>query len=223
MSARSTRNRGQAKDRETSCPDDPPGLILWSKVYEVRDGHQTGRWQWSHQWRNKQTEFFPGYWMFGDAICVPPGVGHCITNVDEAKLATPITPESLAKSGTEHGEQMALFCWAQINRELYPVLKWMFAIPNGGGRSAAQGAMLKAEGVKGGVSDVCLPVQRRGYAGLYIEMKKAKGVPSDVKPEQKEFMGFVKEQGYFADVAFGWTQAVQILEWYLHGKDDSVP
>lgn len=135
-----------------------------------------------------------------------------------------ITPEYLAKSGTEHGEQTALFCWAAINREKYPQLRWMFAIPNGGGRSMAQASQLKAEGVKGGVSDVMLPVpslivgSRKDYLkynGLFIEMKRADGVPSDVKPEQREFMAFARLQGYRAEVAFGWLQAVKIIEEYL--------
>jgi hypothetical protein len=122
---------------------------------------------------------------------------------------------ALTKDGSEHGEQMAVFQWVAFNRERFPELKWLYAIPNGGGRSARQGAMLKAEGVKPGVSDLCLPVARHGYHGLYIEMKKKKGVPSDVSASQKEFIAFVQEQGYFAKPAFGWEQAVPILEWYM--------
>lgn len=121
----------------------------------------------------------------------------------------------LTKGGSEHGQQMAVFQWAAFNRERYPVLRWLYAIPNGGGRSAAQGAALKAEGVKSGVSDLCLPVARGKYHGLYIEMKKEHGVPSDVSQLQKEFIAFIEGQGYCAGVAFGWSKAVVILEQYL--------
>lgn len=123
--------------------------------------------------------------------------------------------KKLTKAGNEHGEQMAVFQWAAFNRHRFPVLRWLYAIPNGGGRTAIQGAMLKAEGVKPGVSDICLPVACGGYHGLYIEMKKANGVPSDVNANQKEFIQFVLEQGYQAGVAFGWEQAVAMLESYL--------
>jgi hypothetical protein len=154
-----------------------------------------------------------------------------------------ITPEYLAKCGSEHGEQSALFCWAAkamwqgferancMANYLVPPpqgftgvplvedLRWMHAIPNGGGRSARQGADLKAEGVKGGVADVCLPVPRGKHHGLYIEMKKAKGVPSDVSKEQLEFGKFVLARGYVWIVCFGWQQAAKIVQLYLEGNE----
>jgi len=126
-----------------------------------------------------------------------------------------LTPEILAKSGTEHGEQLAVMQWAALNMKRFPELRWLFAIPNGGGRSAIQGARLKAEGVKPGVSDLMLPVARKGYHGLFIEMKKAKILPSSVRPEQKEFLEFVLDNGYQGEVAFGWIRASQIIENYL--------
>jgi len=141
-----------------------------------------------------------------------------------------ILPEMLTKSGTEHGEQAALFCWASLpeQQERYPQLYWMFAIPNGGERNKAVASMLKAEGVKSGVADVFLPIARKkGYTGrvfygLFIEMKRANGVPSDIKPKQKEFAEHVMAEGYSHVVAFGWRQAVAAIENYLDGKYDSI-
>lgn len=129
-----------------------------------------------------------------------------------------LTPAEIAKSGTEHGEQAALFFWAAMNRSLYPCLKWLYAIPNGGGRSPVEGSRLKAEGVKKGVSDVCLPVPSHGYNGLYIEMKRKDGTIKDVKPEQSEFLEFVLSQGYYGCVCFGWEQASKTVEWYLNAQ-----
>lgn len=132
-----------------------------------------------------------------------------------------IAPEYLARSGTEHGEQAAVFCWAAQNRAQYPELVWMYAIPNGGGRSMAQGAALKAEGVKAGVADICLPVVRmhsRGNCpGLYIEMKRSKGIPSDITKEQVAFAVFVIRQGYVWIPCFGWEQAKHSIISYLSG------
>ena len=85
------------------------------------------------------------------------------------------TPESLAKAGSEHAEQTALFCWAALPevRAEYPVLELMFAIPNGGERNKIVAGNLKAEGVKAGVLDIFLPVPSKGWHGLFIEMKVA--------------------------------------------------
>jgi hypothetical protein len=128
-----------------------------------------------------------------------------------------ISPEDLAKSGSEHAEQCAVFCWAALNTARYPCLEWIHAIPNGGGRSRAQGAMLKAEGVKPGVADIMLPVARGLYHGLYIEMKRRNGTEADIRPAQRKFLTFVHEQGYFAVVCYGWEQAVGVIEHYLRG------
>lgn len=151
-----------------------------------------------------------------------------------------MNPEYLAQSGTEHAEQVAVFCWSKkamwqgferanvmlsytqpmaefTGVMVVPDLQWMHAIPNGGGRSAKQGADLKAEGVKGGVADICLPVPRGQHHGLYIEMKKAKGVPSDVSKDQLDFARFVWERGYLWCVCFGWRQATTLLQSYLEG------
>jgi hypothetical protein len=66
-------------------------------------------------------------------------------------------------------EQTALFSWATWQEQLYPDLKWMYHVPNGGHRNKATAARLKAAGVKAGVPDVVLPAPKGIYHGLYIE------------------------------------------------------
>lgn len=97
-----------------------------------------------------------------------------------------MTPDQLAKSGSEHAHQVALFAWVAVatihgfgvadawaatgNTAFMgsmkiglPMLKWMHAIPNGGTRGddaktrAIRGGALKAEGVRQGVGDTFLP------------------------------------------------------------------
>lgn len=130
-----------------------------------------------------------------------------------------MTPEQLAKSGTESGHQRALFCWAALNVGKYPELRWLHHIPNGGSRGdsaearAIRGNAMKAEGVKTGVSDICLPVKRGQYSGLYIEMKK----PGEkAKKEQLEFGEFVKSQGFGFCVCDHWEKARDILIEFLN-------
>ena len=56
----------------------------------------------------------------------------------------------------------------------------IFAIPNGGARNVVTAAKLKAEGVLAGVPDLCVPMARCGFHGLYIELKNGKkGVVRD--------------------------------------------
>lgn len=123
-----------------------------------------------------------------------------------------MTPEQLAVSGTEHAHQTALFCWISMQILKFPELRWAYAIPNGGKRDAITAARLKAEGVKSGVSDICLPFAKQGYHGFYIEMKKPKGKEST---EQKEFGAFLTSQGYLYTMCDSWDKARDALTWYL--------
>lgn len=121
-------------------------------------------------------------------------------------------PEQLAKSGTEHAHQCALFCW--INSQLVenPEMHWIFAIPNGGERNPIVAARLKAEGVKSGVSDIMIPVSRKGYHGMFIEMKKPGGKES---ANQMIFGAFLKTQSYLYTCCKSWEEARDALIWYF--------
>ena len=77
------------------------------------------------------------------------------------------------RTPTEHDEQVALFQWAELNEGAMPELALLFAVPNGGYRPMTTAAQLKAEGVKAGVPDVCLPVARGRFHGLWLELKRA--------------------------------------------------
>lgn len=114
----------------------------------------------------------------------------------------------------EGEEQATLFNWCAMNYGKHPELSLLFHIPNGGKRSKSEAARFKPEGVKSGVPDLCLPVARGLYHGLYIEMKRtAGGVVSD---EQKFWIAQLREQGYEAVVCRGWKAAAEVLENYLN-------
>ncbi len=115
---------------------------------------------------------------------------------------------------TEHDEQVTLMQWAELMKGKYPELALFHAIPNGGRRDAVTGRRLKEEGVKAGVPDLCLPVARGGYHGLYIEMKTLKGT---VQATQKWWLEQLEKQGYLTEVCRSSEEAEGVLMAYLDG------
>lgn len=116
---------------------------------------------------------------------------------------------------TESEEQIALFQWAEWYTGQYPELEYLYHIPNGGLRNKATAGRLKAEGVKSGVPDVCLPVKNREHSGLYIEMKRRIGGKTSEK--QKRWLEFLASQGYLTAVCNGWQEAAALILRYLRG------
>lgn len=121
----------------------------------------------------------------------------------------------MAMNDHEHQHQVAFFQLVDIKlMKKFPFLdKLLFAVPNGGHRSKAQGGKLKAEGVKRGVSDILLLHPKRGYGYLCIEMKTRGNKTSD---DQDEFNERVTIDGRgFYHVAYSSQEAFKVLSWYL--------
>lgn len=117
---------------------------------------------------------------------------------------------------TEAQEQEALFRWAAYSRGKYPALDLLFHIPNGGSRNLIEAAHLKAQGVKPGVPDICLPVPSGRYTALYIELKrKERGRVSDA---QRGWIAALNRVGCRAVVCRGWDEARAEIERYLGGR-----
>ena len=113
---------------------------------------------------------------------------------------------------TEDEEQAYIVSWAKINESRYPELKLLYHIPNEGKRSGREGARMKSIGLRRGVSDLCLPIARGIYHGLYIELKSLDG---KLTKEQNEFLAAVREQGYCGFACYGGVSAVKVIEQYL--------
>lgn len=126
-----------------------------------------------------------------------------------------ITPEVLAAGGSESDHQKAFFCWCALNRSRFPELEFCFAIPNGGKRDKLTAARLKAEGVRAGVPDICLPVPVGDFAGMYIELKVGKGTTST---EQNNWHMFLARHSYRVKLCYSWIEAAQAVEYYLKGS-----
>ena len=93
----------------------------------------------------------------------------------------------------EANEQIKLFRWASFATAKYPCLALLHHIPNGGSRNQLEARNLKLQGVKSGVPDICLPVPRGKYHGLYIEMKYGKNKTSE---SQNKWLSALQKQGY---------------------------
>lgn len=68
---------------------------------------------------------------------------------------------------SEDQAQRLIFDWARWQQGKYPQLKAMYHAANEGKRSARAGAELKRQGMKPGVSDICLPYASGKYNNLY--------------------------------------------------------
>lgn len=115
---------------------------------------------------------------------------------------------------SERQHQQAVMKWARQPsiRERWPELALLHHIKNETTGGAAEVAADKAMGVKKGVPDLCLPVARGGFHGLYIEMKTPSGKASEA---QRWWVTRLTEQGYRAVVCNGYDAAVAELCWYL--------
>lgn len=118
----------------------------------------------------------------------------------------------MALSEAKH--QSYVLKWSQqpYIRKKWPELSLLYHIKNETQEGAARVAVDKSMGVKKGVPDLCLPVARGNYHGLYIEMKTDKGRTTS---EQNWWIEHLSQQGNFAEVCHGWESAVRVLEWYL--------
>lgn len=117
---------------------------------------------------------------------------------------------------TESVEQQRLFEWATWAQGAHPELGMLYHIPNEGKRSRKTGARMRAEGLKKGFPDLCLPVARKGKHGLYIELKRTKG--GRVSDSQREWLEKLAAEGYAVAVCYGWENAAETIKNYLGGE-----
>ena len=110
-------------------------------------------------------------------------------------------------------EKLAIIkCRLSLPESVARQLEYLHHVPNGGKRDKATATALKRQGVKAGVPDIVLPAVRAGYHGLYIELKAGKNTTTD---NQKRWLEYLRQQGYYTAVCYGWQPAAELIERYL--------
>lgn len=128
----------------------------------------------------------------------------------------PVPPAPKRRDNEESRIQSAfVFWWDTIASKQWGIPHFLlFAVGNGGMRSAITGAIMKREGVRRGTSDLILLVPRGKYHALAIEMKTETG---KLRPEQTTFIAAARAQGYMAGAAYGFDDAKRFIEAYMRG------
>jgi len=78
--------------------------------------------------------------------------------------------------------------------------------------SMSQAKKMKASGYRKGWPDLLIMEPRGEFHGLAIELKVKGNYPS---AEQKKVIQDLKERGYWAEVATGFDQAKEIIDFYF--------
>lgn len=108
---------------------------------------------------------------------------------------------------TEDQEQAKLSAWMSKEGIKH------FAIPNGGMRNMIEAVKLKRCGVMPGVPDIMVPIPSGSYHGLFLELKRIKG--GRVSQSQLHWLTLLRDFGYYADIAYGFDEARDIIIKYL--------
>ena len=110
---------------------------------------------------------------------------------------------------TEHEIQVACVNYFRLR---YPK-GLIYAIPNGGQRNVIVAAKLKSEGVLSGVPDLHIPIAKKGFHGLYIELKNGKS--GKVSDNQKTIMEKLQNEGYQCEVCRSFDEFRTIIDNYM--------
>lgn len=119
---------------------------------------------------------------------------------------------NLVRKLYEHTLQVKV---VQYVRTFYPEVL-ILSIPNGSGTTAKNRLALYAEGLLPGVPDLFIPEARKGFHGLWIEMKTNEGVESKA---QKIIRKNLELNGYLCYVARCEQTAINIIESYLSTEE----
>ena len=111
---------------------------------------------------------------------------------------------------TEHEIQVACVNYFRIR---YPK-GLIYAIPNGGQRNVIVAAKLKSEGVLSGVPDLHIPIAKKSFHGLYIELKNGK--VGKVSDNQLTIMEKLQSEGYRCEICRSFDEFRNVVDDYFN-------
>lgn len=125
------------------------------------------------------------------------------------------------RANPEESLQRTIFEEVFLREKLDRRLRYLHHIPNGGARSAAEGGILKATGVRKGVSDLCLPLSSpcKKWKGIYCECKSDRGVLSD---DQRGWLQEMSRDGYLVGLVRSPDEFWQLYEIYLGLRSEKI-
>lgn len=98
----------------------------------------------------------------------------------------------MAKKQSHPESALQIQCVSWFNYTYPHLTPLFFAVPNGGSRNPREAAIMKAEGIRAGVSDLILNIPAGRNTQLAIEMKDEKGRQS---PEQERYQRYADAAG----------------------------
>ena len=110
---------------------------------------------------------------------------------------------------TEHEIQVACVNYFRLR---YPKTL-IYATPNGGKRNIIVAKKLKAEGALSGVPDLHIATAKKGFHGLYIELKNGKA--GKVSDNQQTIMEKLQSEGYRCEVCRSFDEFRNVVDNYM--------
>ncbi|HAG53261.1 MAG TPA: VRR-NUC domain-containing protein [Alphaproteobacteria bacterium] len=114
----------------------------------------------------------------------------------------------MKKNHEESKLQIACVKW--FDRNIDKTQAFLYSVPNGGYRKPSEARIMKAEGLRAGVSDLVLIVS--GGTTVYIEMKDGN---KPQLPSQKRFEQIAKSLGFNYYIARNKEQFKAIVNYFL--------
>ena len=129
-------------------------------------------------------------------------------------MAIPMTESQIQIEAIRQLERLFVLRWRSLCVE-YPngyTVAPVYAVPNEGRRTPRTGKRMKDQGLRAGVPDLCVPLARGGFHGLYIEVKTDSG---RVAPAQRVWLDWLTDHGYLATVCRSVEDIVGCVVEYL--------
>lgn len=114
----------------------------------------------------------------------------------------------------EQDDQRALITWfkLQFPKEL------LFAIPNQLVRSDCQAFMMAKEGLVSGLPDLMLACPKKGYCGMFLELKKM-AIPGEARgritKRQETILEHLNSRRYLGMICYGFDEAREAVLNYM--------